>query len=166
MHPVFSRARFQFYSLEHLEYIFQSPWRSNRVSCEGGQTNICHYVVVPMRPHSVRHATARLQIYRATFGCVRAVCVDKAGHNVCHPITTEIYLPDRHILLQGPVCRLNASRRQRQQGRTEAGQRFKLLIITNLTQWTVKAWHKCPHQPLCFSIHCCPVMHKPLTSEM
>lgn len=54
----------------------------------------------------VRHATAGLQIYRDTFGGVRAVGVDKSAHNACHPITTKIYLPDRHISLQGPVCRL------------------------------------------------------------
>lgn len=50
--------------------------------------------------------TPSAQIYRATFGRVTAVRVDKAGYNVCHPITTEIYLPDRHIRLQGPACRL------------------------------------------------------------
>lgn len=32
-----------------------------------------------------------------------------------------------------------SSRRRRSEGRTETGQGFKLLIITNLTQWTVKA---------------------------
>lgn len=88
-------------------------------ACKGGQTNICRCAVTPPRPHKrpSRHRRAR-QIYWATFGCVRAVGVDKAGHNVCHPITTEIYLPDRHILLQGPVCRLALrGRRQRRGGR-------------------------------------------------
>lgn len=160
---VLSQTRFRRHCLAMVPFFSQR----HRVSGKGGQTNICHSAVLLLRPHGARHANTSVQIYRATFGCVRAVCVDKAGHNVCHPITAEIYLPDRHIRLQGPVCRLAESRRQQRRGQTVTGQRFKLLIITNLTQWTVKAWHECPHEPLCFSIHCCPVRQcKPITPEV
>lgn len=55
------------------------------------------------------------------------------------PITAEIYLPDRHISpSRSPSCRLGPGER----GRDAPGRGFKLLIITNLTQRTVKGRHR------------------------
>lgn len=56
----------------------------------------CCHAAAPS--HSPVTPPPSLQIYWATFGCVRAVDVDKAGRNVCHPFTSEIYLCDSRIL--------------------------------------------------------------------
>lgn len=140
-----------------MSYQTLAPW-TPVCACKikGGQTNICCCAVTPPRPHKCpsRHRRACKFIGPLLNVSEQSVSI-KLGRNVCHPITTEIYLPDRHILLQGPVLSLRVPpllptpTHMLGQVAPRHGDRmggFKLLIITNLTQWTVKAWHQCPHK--------------------
>lgn len=95
---------------------------------------------MPAPSHSP--VTPTREIYRATFARVRAVAVDKAGRNVCHPVTKQIYLPDKHILASNPrsrSCLTQPEKRERYREEGRIGQGFKGLIITNFTQRTVTA---------------------------